>query len=117
MSQAYGRDLAEAYEWCKKYKYTSNVKDLTQAWELYYHVFRRISKQLPQVRLHCYSIHCNTVQTYSNTLSTQPPTVFLIIIILLYHFGADFPEVVMNQNIQYAAPQFNTNVHLNGGLL
>ena len=47
--QAYGRDLAEAYEWCKKYKYTNNVKDLTQAWELYYHVFRRISKQLPQV--------------------------------------------------------------------
>ena len=49
MSQAYGRDLAEAYEWCKKYQSTNNVKDLTQAWELYYHVFRRISKQLPQV--------------------------------------------------------------------
>ncbi len=47
--QAYGRDLAEAYEWCKKYQSTSNMKDLTQAWELYYHVFRRISKQLPQV--------------------------------------------------------------------
>ena len=47
--QAYGRDLAEANEWCKKYMATSNVKDLTQAWELYYHVFRRISKQLPQV--------------------------------------------------------------------
>ena len=53
LSQAYGRDLAEAYEWCKKYKYTSNVKDLTQAWELYYHVFRRISKQLPQVNDTC----------------------------------------------------------------
>jgi len=49
--QAYGRDLAEAHEWCKKYMETSNVKDLTQAWELYYHVFRRISKQLPQVIL------------------------------------------------------------------
>ena len=47
--QAYGRDLAEANEWCKKYSATCNVKDLTQAWELYYHVFRRISKQLPQV--------------------------------------------------------------------
>ena len=46
--QAYGRDLAEANEWCKKYMATNNVKDLTQAWELYYHVFRRISKQLPQ---------------------------------------------------------------------
>ena len=55
--QAYGRDLAEAYEWCKKYRYTNNVKDLTQAWELYYHVFRRISKQLPQVCT-CTNIAC-----------------------------------------------------------
>ena len=47
--QAYGRDLAEANEWCKKYQATGNVKELTQAWELYYHVFRKISKQLPQV--------------------------------------------------------------------
>ncbi|KAL5013659.1 hypothetical protein ScPMuIL_007929 [Solemya velum] len=48
-NQAYGRDLTEAQEWCKKYKQTNNVKDLTQAWDLYYHVFRRISKQLPQL--------------------------------------------------------------------
>ena len=27
------------------------MKELTQAWELYYHVFRKISKQLPQVSL------------------------------------------------------------------
>ncbi|KAH7958714.1 hypothetical protein HPB49_004370 [Dermacentor silvarum] len=47
--QAYGRDLAEALEWCKKYQRSLNVKDLTQAWDLYYHVFRRISKQLPQL--------------------------------------------------------------------
>ena len=39
----------EAQEWCKKYQRSGNVKDLTQAWDLYYHVFRRISKQLPQV--------------------------------------------------------------------
>ena len=31
------------------YQRTGNVKDLTQAWDLYYHVFRRISKQLPQL--------------------------------------------------------------------
>lgn len=47
--QAYGRDLMEAQEWCRKYMRSGNVKDLTQAWDLYYHVFRRISKQLPQV--------------------------------------------------------------------
>ena len=47
-AQAYGRDLMEAQEWCRKYQRSGNVKDLTQAWDLYYHVFRRISKQLPQ---------------------------------------------------------------------
>ena len=39
----------DAHEWCKKYQRSGNVKDLTQAWDLYYLVFRRISKQLPQV--------------------------------------------------------------------
>ena len=41
----------EAQDWCRKYQRSSNVKDLTQAWDLYYHVFRRISKQLPQVSI------------------------------------------------------------------
>lgn len=48
-TQAYSRDLSEAQDWCRKYQRSSNVKDLTQAWDLYYHVFRRISKQLPQL--------------------------------------------------------------------
>ena len=47
--QAYGRELADAQEWCKKYQRSGNVKDLTQAWDTYYHVFRRVAKQLPQV--------------------------------------------------------------------
>ena len=45
----YGRDLADAREWCRKYKTTKNMKDITAAWDLYYNVFRKISKQLPQV--------------------------------------------------------------------
>ncbi|XP_032242839.2 serine/threonine-protein kinase mTOR [Nematostella vectensis] len=48
-NQAYGRDLMEAQEWCRRYQKSGNVKDLTQAWDLYYTVFRRISKQLPQL--------------------------------------------------------------------
>ncbi|XP_035824600.1 serine/threonine-protein kinase mTOR isoform X2 [Aplysia californica] len=48
-TQAYGRDLMEAQDWCRKYQRSGVVKDLTQAWDLYYHVFRRISKQLPQL--------------------------------------------------------------------
>eukprot|EP00762_Andalucia_godoyi_P003296 ANDGO_06658.mRNA.1 Serine/threonine-protein kinase TOR2 len=45
--QQFGRDLAEAKDWCKKYRRTRNDADLNQAWDLYYHVFRRINKQLP----------------------------------------------------------------------
>jgi FKBP12-rapamycin complex-associated protein len=41
--------LNEAQEWCKKYKRTKNKNDLEQAWDLYYLVFRRINKQLPQL--------------------------------------------------------------------
>jgi FKBP12-rapamycin complex-associated protein len=47
--QAYGRDLQEAAEWCQKYRRTGKPSDLNQAWDLYYHVFRRINKQLPQL--------------------------------------------------------------------
>ncbi len=28
---------------------SENIRDLNQAWDLYYHVFRRISRQLPQL--------------------------------------------------------------------
>ncbi|OXA52223.1 Serine/threonine-protein kinase mTOR [Folsomia candida] len=48
-NQAYGRDLTEALEWCKRYKISGNLRDLNQAWDLYYHVFKRISRQLPQL--------------------------------------------------------------------
>lgn len=48
-TQAYGRDLGEAHEWCQRFKQTGNIRDLNQAWDLYYHVFRRISRQLPQL--------------------------------------------------------------------
>ena len=47
--QSYGNDLNEAKRWCQKYKTSGNLRELNQAWELYYHVFRRISRQLPQL--------------------------------------------------------------------
>jgi serine/threonine-protein kinase mTOR len=47
--QAYGRELAEAYDWCKRYKVSRKDSDLHQAWDLYYHVFKRINKQLPSM--------------------------------------------------------------------
>ncbi|KAG8190056.1 hypothetical protein JTE90_023028 [Oedothorax gibbosus] len=48
-TQSYGRELSEAHEWVKKYLRSGNSKDLAQAWDTYYHVFRRVAKQLPQL--------------------------------------------------------------------
>uniref|UniRef100_A0A7R9YR22 Serine/threonine-protein kinase TOR n=1 Tax=Chlamydomonas euryale TaxID=1486919 RepID=A0A7R9YR22_9CHLO len=44
--QAYGRELSEAYDWLEKYKASRKEAELHQAWDLYYHVFKRINKQL-----------------------------------------------------------------------
>ena len=49
VGQAYGRELAEAYEWCQKYRESRREAELHQAWDLYYHVFKRINKQLPSL--------------------------------------------------------------------
>lgn len=47
--QAYGHELEEAYEWCNKYRVSRKEAELHQAWDLYYHVFKRINKQLPSL--------------------------------------------------------------------
>ncbi len=47
--QAFGRDLQDAMDWCKKYLRTKSESDLHQAWDLYTSVYRRIKKQLPQI--------------------------------------------------------------------
>ncbi|TPX18728.1 uncharacterized protein E0L32_002585 [Thyridium curvatum] len=48
-AQTFGRDLTEAREWCRQYEVSHDVNDLNQAWDLYYQVFRRITRQLPQM--------------------------------------------------------------------
>ncbi|XP_042452346.1 serine/threonine-protein kinase TOR-like [Zingiber officinale] len=47
--QTYGRELQEARDCCLKYRSTGKDAELTQAWDLYYHVFKRIDKQLPSL--------------------------------------------------------------------
>ncbi|KAI9303923.1 armadillo-type protein [Cunninghamella echinulata] len=47
--QAFGRDLQEAQEWCHRYQESRDLNNLNQAWELYYQVFKRIQRQLPQL--------------------------------------------------------------------
>lgn len=48
--KSFGRDLNDAYEWVLNYKRTKDVSNLNQAWDIYYNVFRRISRQLPQLQ-------------------------------------------------------------------
>ncbi|KAJ5094952.1 Serine/threonine-protein kinase tor2 [Penicillium argentinense] len=50
-AQAFGRDLAEAKHYCMLYRQTEEIGDLNQAWDLYYTVFRKISRQLPQLSI------------------------------------------------------------------
>ena len=45
----FGKDLKEAWDWCRKYQRTWNQKDIAAAWDHYYHVYRRIAKTLPQL--------------------------------------------------------------------
>ncbi|KAL2372816.1 hypothetical protein RJ035_003649 [Blastomyces gilchristii] len=48
-AQAFGRDLAEAKHFCILYRESRVIGDLNQAWDLYYTVFRKIARQLPQL--------------------------------------------------------------------
>ncbi|GAW17652.1 hypothetical protein ANO14919_071120 [Xylariales sp. No.14919] len=48
-AQTFGRDLTEAREWCRQYEQSHDITDMNAAWDLYYQVFRRIGRQLPQM--------------------------------------------------------------------
>ncbi|KAI1276937.1 TOR kinase [Xylaria sp. FL0933] len=48
-AQTFGRDLTEAREWCRQYEQSHDINDMNSAWDLYYQVFRRIGRQLPQM--------------------------------------------------------------------
>ena len=48
-TNAFGRELGDAYEWVLNYRRTKDITNLNQAWDIYYNVFRRISRQLPQL--------------------------------------------------------------------
>lgn len=47
---AFGRDLHDAYEWALSFKRSGDLTHLNQAWDIYYNVFRRITRQLPQLQ-------------------------------------------------------------------
>ncbi|KAI0078720.1 phosphatidylinositol 3-kinase [Panus rudis PR-1116 ss-1] len=48
-AQVFGRDLHEAREACRRYRLYGEPQDIEKAWEIYYGVFKKIEKQLPQL--------------------------------------------------------------------
>ncbi|KAK7686283.1 hypothetical protein QCA50_010507 [Cerrena zonata] len=48
-AQVFGRDLLEAREACRRYRLYGEPQDIEKAWEIYYGVFKKIEKQLPQL--------------------------------------------------------------------
>ena len=47
--QVYGRDLREAHQACCQYRVHGEPRELEKAWEIYYSVFKRVEKSLPQL--------------------------------------------------------------------
>lgn len=42
--------MHDAYEWALSFKRSGDLTHLNQAWDIYYNVFRRITRQLPQLQ-------------------------------------------------------------------
>ncbi|PFH51827.1 hypothetical protein AMATHDRAFT_58344 [Amanita thiersii Skay4041] len=48
-AQVFGRELHEAREACKRYRIYNELSELDKAWDIYYGVFKKVEKQLPQL--------------------------------------------------------------------
>lgn len=48
-AQVFGRDLREAREYCRRYRTYGDEKELDKAWDIYYSVFKKVEKQMPQL--------------------------------------------------------------------
>ncbi|KAK7056413.1 phosphatidylinositol kinase-related protein kinase tor1 [Paramarasmius palmivorus] len=48
-AQVFGRELADAREACRRYRIRGDTSELDKAWDIYYAVFKKIEKQLPQL--------------------------------------------------------------------
>jgi FKBP12-rapamycin complex-associated protein len=48
-AQVFGRELHEAREACRRYQIYGDPTELDKAWDIYYGVFKKVEKQLPQL--------------------------------------------------------------------
>jgi FKBP12-rapamycin complex-associated protein len=47
--QGFKSDLLEAWDWCLRYLETKNDCDINQAWDIYFAIFKKLSKRLKEV--------------------------------------------------------------------
>lgn len=50
--QGYASDLLDAFSWMQRYKRTESVADISQAWDIYYSIFRKISSKQKEVQFY-----------------------------------------------------------------
>ncbi|KAJ7696596.1 armadillo-type protein [Mycena rosella] len=48
-AQVFGRELREARDACRRYRTYGESSELDKAWDIYYAVFKKVEKQLPQL--------------------------------------------------------------------
>ncbi|KAJ7180725.1 phosphatidylinositol 3-kinase [Mycena filopes] len=48
-AQVFGRELREARDACRRYRVYGETSELDKAWDIYYAVFKKVEKQLPQL--------------------------------------------------------------------
>ncbi|RDB15759.1 Serine/threonine-protein kinase tor2, partial [Hypsizygus marmoreus] len=48
-AQVFGRELHEAREACRRWRTHGDTSELDKAWDIYYGVFKKVEKQLPQL--------------------------------------------------------------------
>ncbi|VDM53627.1 unnamed protein product [Angiostrongylus costaricensis] len=69
LEPTYYCELSDAYKFCQAFKRTENVKELTQAWEIYCQVFKKITTQLRQLT----SLDLNYISPMLMKAKLRPP--------------------------------------------
>jgi hypothetical protein len=57
--QTFGKDLADAQDWCRRFRRSGNATDMQQAWDLYYLVHRhrdRHARRQTHTHTHTYAL-------------------------------------------------------------
>ena len=94
----FGRDLGNAYKWVEKYKVSNDLSNLNQAWDIYYNVFRKISKLVPELET-LELQHVSPKLLKARNMKLSVPGTYRIgeEVITISHFKPVFPVISSKQ--------------------